>query len=182
MKKNGHWLLITMFLIFTGCATTVPVYTSKPAKHAFQDDVFVGELEPQLAVGKNYFDSFRFVLTNKSDTDLQIDWKNTFYLHNGKKFGRWGSENWTVEQLLEKEQQPVDPLITVAPGTTLSRIIFPLRLVARSTLAEKTGDDAKISRGIIPEGESGILLTVRQGDREIQEELEFSITVTQMRQ
>jgi hypothetical protein len=179
MKKNGHWLLITMFLIFTGCAT-VPVYTSKPATHTFQNDVFVGELEPQLASGKDYFDSFRFVFTNTSKADLHIDWENTFYIHNGKKFGGWGAEGWTIEQLLEKEKFPPEPLITVAPGNTLSRIIFPLRLIARSTLAEKTGDDAKISRGIIPEGECGMLLTIRQGDREIREELKFRITITQM--
>jgi hypothetical protein len=177
MIKNGHWHLMVMFFIFTGCAT-VPVYTSNPATHTFQNDVFVGELEPILASGKHYFDSFRFVLTNTSNTDLQIDWQNTFYLHNGEKFGRWGAENLTIEELQEKEDLP---LITVAPGNTLSRIIFPLRLIARSTLAEKTGDDAKISRGIIPEGESGILLTVRQGGREIREELKFRITITQMK-
>ena len=178
MIKNGHWRLMAMFLIFTGCAT-VPVYTSNPATHTFQNDVFVGELEPQLASGKNYFDSFRYVFTNISNTDLQIDWQNTFYLHNGEKFGRWGVDELTIEQLQEKEELP---LVTVAPGNTLSGLIFPLRLSARSTLAEKTGDDAKISRGIIPEGESGMLLTVRQGGREIREELKFSITISQMRE
>jgi hypothetical protein len=179
MIKNGLWRLIIMFFIFTGCAT-VPVYTSNPATHTFQNDVFVGELEPQLASGKDYFDSFRFVFTNTSNADLHIDWENTFYIHNGEKFGPWGAEGWTIDQLLEKEKLPPESLITVAPGNTLSRIIFPLRLFARSSLAEKTGDDAKVSRGIIPEGESGMLLTVRQGDREIREELKFRITITQM--
>ena len=178
MIKNGHWRLMVMFLIFTGCATaTVPVYTSNPATHTFQNDVFVGELEPRLASGKHYFDSFRFVFTNKSSTDLQIDWQNTFYLHNGKKFGRWGAEGWTIEQLKEREEQP---LVTVSPGNTLSGLIFPLELMARSRVADvDRGDDS--FRGIIPEGESGMLLTVRQGGREIREELNFRITTTQMR-
>ena len=180
MIKNRYWRLIVMFLIFTGCAsttTTVPEYTSNPATHTFQSDVLAGELKPQLAPGKNYFDSFHYKFTNISNTDLQIDWQNTFYLHNGKKFGRWGMDDLTIEELQEKKKLPI---VTVAPGNSLSGLIFPLRLIARSTLAEKTGDDPKISRGIIPEGESGMLLTVRQGGREIREELEFKISITQM--
>jgi hypothetical protein len=171
-----------MFLIFTGCATTlstVPVYTSNPATHTFQNDVIAGELKPQLAPGKNYFDSFRYEFTNVSNTDLQIDWQNTFYLQNGNEFGRWGMDDLTIEELSEKKELP---LVTVAPGNTLSGLIFPLRLIARSTLAQKTGDRPVISRGIIPEGESGMLLTVRQGGREIREELKFRITITQMRE
>jgi hypothetical protein len=177
MIKNGHWHLMVIFLIFTGCAT-VPVYTSNPATHTFQNDVIVGELEPILASGKHYFDSFRFVLTNRSNTDLQIDWQNSFYLLNGKKFGRWGTEDLTVEDLQRKEKPP---LVTVAPGNTVSGLIFPLQLIARSSLSQKTGSAPTISRGIIPEGESGLLLTVRQGGREIREELNFRIKVTQMK-
>ncbi len=182
MIKNGHWFLMVMFLISTGCATTsptVPVYTSNPATHTFQNDVFAGELKPQLAPGKNYFDSFRYEFTNVSNTDLQIDWQNTLYLQNGIEFGRWGMDDLTMEELSEKKELP---LVTVAPGNTLSGLIFPLRLIARSTLAEVDGTDSKISRGIIPEGESGMLLTVRQGGREIQEEMKFKIGINQKRE
>jgi hypothetical protein len=179
MIKDGHWRLMFLFLIFTGCATaTAPVYTSNPASHTFQNDVFAGEMEPQLAPGKDYFDSFRLVFTNKTNTDLQIDWQNSFYLLNGKKFGRWGTEDLTVEDLQRKEKPP---LVTVAPGNTVSGLIFPLQLIARSSLSQKTGSAPTISRGIIPEGESGLLLTVRQGGREIREELNFRIKVTQMK-
>jgi hypothetical protein len=180
MIKIRYWRLVVMFLIFTGCAsttTTVPVYTSNPATHTFQNDVLAGELKPQLAPGKNYFDSFRYEFTNISNTDLQIDWQNTFYLHNGNKFGRWGKDDLTIDELQEKKKLP---LVTVAPGNSLSGLIFPLRMIARGTLAEVTDNDPKISRGIIPEGESGMLLTVRQGGREIREELEFRISITQM--
>ena len=179
MIKNRYWRLIVMFLIFTGCAstaTTVPVYTSNPATHTFQNDVLAGELKPQLAPGKNYFDSFHYEFTNISTTDLQIDWQNTFYLHNGKKFGRWGKDDLTIEELSEKKELP---LVTVAPGDSLSGLIFPLGLIARSTLAEVERNKPKVSRGIIPEGESGMLLTVRQGGREIQEEMKFRITISQ---
>jgi hypothetical protein len=147
-----------------------------PTAHTFRNDVLAGELKPQLAPGKNYFDSFLYEFTNVSDTDLQIDWQNTLYLQNGKEFGRWGMDDLTIEELSEKKELPI---VTVAPGNTLSGLIFPLRLIAMSTLAQKTGDKPVISRGIIPEGESGMLLTVRQDGREIQEEMKFKIAITQ---
>ena len=35
---------------------------------------------------------------------LMLDWQNTFYLKNGKRFGRWGWKGMTLEQLQELEK------------------------------------------------------------------------------
>ncbi len=182
MKKKWYWRLMVVFLFLTGCAT-VPVYTSDPTTQTVENDLFVMELEPHLAPGKNYFDSFRYVFVNKSDTNLEIDWQNTFYLKNGARFGRWAKDELTIEDIQEKREQP---RVEVAPGNTLSGLIYPMKLIAkRSTTALVPTDIARDEpfkrRGIIPESDSGMLLTVRQGDRVIREKLTCRITITEMR-
>jgi hypothetical protein len=155
----------------------VPVYTSNPTTQKVENDLFEVELEPHLASGKNYFNSFRYVFVNKSDKDLVLDWEKTFYLKNGKRFGHWGWKGMNIEQLKEVEAQP---LITISPGDTISDLIFPLRMVARRNYTEIARDEPKVDLGIIPESESGMLLTVRQGGKEIRETLICTITISHM--
>ncbi|MGD9287092.1 MAG: hypothetical protein PVG74_05715 [Desulfobacterales bacterium] len=182
MKKIWYWGLIVVFLFLTGCAT-VPVYTSDPTTQTVENDLFVMELEPHLAPGKSYFDSFRYIFWNKSNTILEIDWQNTFYLKNGVSFGRWAKDELTIEDIQEEREQP---RIEVAPGNTLSGLIYPMKLIAKRSptlvsLTDMTRDEPFKTRGIIPESESGMLLTVRQGDRLIREKLICRITITYMR-
>ena len=176
MMTHGYCRLMVIFLILTGCAT-VPVYTSEPTTQTVQNDFFLVELEPHLASGKNYFESFRYVFVNKSNTDLMLDWQNTFYLKNGKRFGRWGWKGMTLEQLQELEKQPQ---FTVAPGDTISGLIFPLSMVAKRGFTEIQRDEPTARYGIIPESESGMLLTVRQGERVFREKLICRISVSHM--
>ena len=176
MKKNQHWCLVCIFWALTGCAT-VPVYTSDPTTAAVENAIFTVELEPHLKSGTNYFDSFRYVLVNKSDTDLILDWQNTFYLKNGTRFGHWGWKGMTLEQLQDLVDQSQ---ITIESGDTLSGLIFPLRMIARRSFTEVSRDEPALSPGIIPESESGMLLTVRQGERVFREKLICRISVTHM--
>jgi hypothetical protein len=176
MKKNWYWRSMVIFLVFTGCAT-VPVFTSDPTTQSVENELFVVELEPHLASGRSFFNSFRYVFVNKSDTDLELDWQNTFYLKNGVRFGRWGMKGMTLEQLRELEKQP---LITIAPGDTLSGLIFPLSLIAKRSRTAISRDEPTVSPGIIPESESGMDLTVLQGDRVIREKLICRIAVSHM--
>ncbi len=177
MTKNGYWCLMAIFLLLTGCAT-VPVYTSDPATQTAENELFVVELEPHLKSGTSYFDSFRYVFVNKTSTDLVIDWDNTFFLKNGARFGHWGWKGMTVEQYQDVVDQPQ---ITVKGGDTLSGLIFPLNLMAKRNLLEVSRDEPAPRPGIIPESESGMLLTVRQGDRVIRERLLCRISISHMR-
>ena len=176
MKKNWHWCVMVIFWVFIGCAT-VPVYTSDPTTATVENEFFMVESEPHLKSGKNYFDSFRYVLVNKSNMDLMLDWQSTFYLKNGKRFGRWGWKGMTLEQLQELEELPQ---ITVEPGNTISGLIFPLSMVAKRGFIEIQRDEPTARYGIIPESESGMLLTVRQGERVFREKLICRISVSHM--
>ena len=178
MKNKWHWCLAITFLVFTGCAT-VPVYTSDPTTQMVENELFTVELEPHLASGKSYFDSFRYVFVNKSDRILEIDWQNTFFLKNGVRFGRWGMEEFTVDQL---EENRAHPRIAVAPGETTSGLIFPLKLIAKRNWTDISRDEIAKQVGIIPESESGMLLTVRDGDRVIREKLVCRISISKMRE
>ncbi len=176
MKKNWHWCVMVIFWVFIGCAT-VPVYTSDPTTATVENEFFLVELEPHLKSGTNYFDSFRYVLVNKSDTDLILDWQNTFYLKNGARFGHWGWKGMSPEQLQDLVDQPQ---ITIEAGDTLSGLIFPLKMIAKRNITEVSRDEPAPRPGIIPESESGMLLTVRQGERVFREKLICRISVTHM--
>ena len=176
MMTHGYRRLVVIFLVLTGCAT-VPVYTSDPTTATVENETFTVELEPHLKSGTNYFDSFRYVLVNNSDRDLIIDWQKTFYLKNGARFGHWGWKGMSLEQLQDLVDQPQ---ITIEAGDTLSGLIFPLKMIAKRSVTEVSRDEPAPRPGIIPESESGMLLTVRQGERVFREKLICRISVSHM--
>ncbi len=83
----------------------------------------------------------------------------------------------TLEQLQELAKQPQ---ITVEPGDTLSVLIFPLSMVAKRGFTEIQRDEPTARYGIIPDSESGMLLTVRQAERVFREKLICRISVSHM--
>ena len=130
MKIRVMCLLVAFLILFAGCST-VKVYHSNPPTQLASNDYFDVEFEPQLARNYHYFNSFRFVLTNKTDKDLTLDWSKTYYLQGGKKFGQWGWEEMTFEELKQTEAQPQ---ITIGSREMLTDVIFPLRLVGKKRL------------------------------------------------
>jgi hypothetical protein len=65
------------------------------------------------------------------------------------------------------------PFIPLAPGDTITRVIFPKKLVARASAMSKGG--VQYTQGALPEGENGILLSVRQNGKVIREKMVVSI-------
>lgn len=74
MKKQILLAVIVFCLVFAlvGCAGA-EVYTSNPRVQIVSNEYFTAELEPQLKPGQNFFATFRFVLTNRTTKELQID-------------------------------------------------------------------------------------------------------------
>jgi hypothetical protein len=64
----------------------------------------------------------------------------------------------------------------IPSGQSFSREISPLKLIAREPLAGKGRNAGKITPGLIPNGESGILLFVKQNDTPIKEKMAVKIT------
>ena len=72
-----------MVLVFTaGCAASGSVYQSSPKLQGTGTASFEATLEPLRAEGYDYYNSFRFGFTNKTDKDLVIVWSESYYLHN----------------------------------------------------------------------------------------------------
>ena len=186
MNKRGNQIEIKVFgpilillVILAGCAQ-VRVYSSNPSSQSVSNDYFEAEFEPQLAEGKHFFNAFRLVITNKTDKDLILDWSKTYYLLNGRRNGQFGWEEMTFEELRGVRSQP---LVTIDPDNTLSNVVFPLKLLAweeytrGGTRTRDSKPEESFRPGVIPEGENGISLYIKQGGKVIQEKLTFNITL-----
>jgi hypothetical protein len=171
MNKQSLWSVIVACLVFAlaSCAG-VEVYSSNPEVQRVSNDYFTAKLEPQLKPGQSFFTTFRFVLNNKTNNELKIDWENTYYLLNGRRNGRFLWEGVTWDGL---KQMRSNPLIPLAPGDSITGVIFPEKLVGRASAMDRGG--VQYTQGPLPEGENGILLIVRQNGMVIREKMVVSI-------
>ena len=176
MKKAILLGACMVLLISAGCAQQ-QIYRSSPEVRIVSTHLFDVQLEPVRAEGYNYYNGFRFVFVNKSAQDLVIDWAETFYLQNGRRYGRFGWEGLTFKQLKELKEEPE---ITVAAGRTITAILFPLKLVGWRQEAVRKKDEsveAGFTRGMLPAGKNGISLAVRQGGKPIRKDVVVTITL-----
>ena len=176
MKIKLMCIMAIFLFVIAGCST-VKVYQSNPPTKLASNDYFDVEFEPQLAAGHHYFNSFRFVLTNKTDKDLILDWSKTYYLQNAKRFGQWGWEEMTFEDLKEVKDQP---LITIEAGDMLTDVIFPINLIGWQKQQERITGSKKEDRfvlGVVPEGQNGIELSIKQNGKIIRQKVNVMVSV-----
>ena len=161
--------LISLQVIFSGCAPT-KIWISQPAAYTVANQHYEAELEP-LKSGNNYFNSFRLTITNKTEKDLTVDWNKTLYLYNDKAYGRF------VFAGVNKDNVHNLPPDFVPAGSTLTKIISPLKMIAWKPIKTRHVDTVGFSRGPIPEGENGIFLVVSQDGNEIRAKITLTISV-----
>jgi phospholipid-binding lipoprotein MlaA len=152
--------------VFPEKAPPVAVYSSQPEIQKVSNDYFTAEFEPQLKEGQGFFSAFRFVLTNKTNQELSLDWENSYYLFNGRRNSLCLWEGVTWDSLKEIRSQS---LVPVAPGSTFTKVIFPAALVGRASATTPGG--VQYIQGALPEGENGIALVVRQNGKVITEKI-----------
>lgn len=162
---------LTGFLI--GCAT-VKTWSSDPSVQTISNDTFEASFKPLLKEGERFYDRFQLRLKNKTDGPLVVDWQKSRYIQDGRENGRFVFEGVTPENV---DSLPPD---TVAPGAELTKTIAPERLLGIDRLRSRAlqPGESIFSAGIIPAGEHGILLTVKQGQKTISEKILLNITVT----
>jgi len=80
------------------------------------------------------------------------------------------------DQNAKTEPSPFS-LDVISAGKTFSKVISPYKLLARAPIRDrgKTGSEAGIHPGILPNGENGILLVVRQSGKEIVDKMMVTI-------
>ena len=156
--------------IATGCAPTL-ISISTPEIQTVENSYYTTQFEP-LAEDKNYFDSFRLKVVNKTRKDLEIDWNKTRYIYNGRDIGVFvfkGIEPENIKSL-------TIPPDTIPAGQSFTKDISPFKLLAREPLTGKGAKAGKITTGPIPNGENGIFLFIRQNGNTIKEKMAVKIT------
>ena len=164
MNISEKFVLVLMICfalaIGAGCATP-KVWVSNPSIQNAVNDYYDANLEP-LTQDNEFFVSFLFSVTNRTDKNLEIDWNKTRYIHNNKNRGVFVFKGIEPEDI-KNSSVPFD---IIPPGGSFSKRISPYKLIARAPLRENEKDSG-INPGILPTGENGILLVVRQNSKEI---------------
>jgi hypothetical protein len=169
-------ICIVTLTMAAGCAPTL-VSISTPQIQTVDNSHYTAHFEP-LADGKNYFDSFRLKVMNKTRKDLEIDWNKTRYLYNGRDIGVFVFKGIQPENI----KNSTIPPDTVSAGQSFTKDITPLKLLAREPLTGKGAKAGKITSGPIPTGESGIFLFIRQNGNTIKEKIAVKITEQRVQQ
>ena len=159
MYKNLLWGVALISLIMIGCAKE-QIYSSVPSMQTVSTSTFEVKLEPLRAEGYSYYNKFRYQFINKTDGDLIIDWSETFYLLNGKKYGHFGWVGLTFDELREVKEQPD---ITIPAGKTDETVLFPIKLIGwreEGVRMKATTPEAGFTNTPLPEGENGMSIAV----------------------
>ncbi|MBW1798362.1 MAG: hypothetical protein JRJ21_08170 [Deltaproteobacteria bacterium] len=151
-----------------GCAPTL-VSVSNPEIQTAGNPYYDARLEP-LSRGRNFFVVFRLTVTNRTDKNLEIDWNKTRYVYNGSSRGVFVFKGIKPEDI---KNLTIPPDIIPARGT-FSKEISPYRLIARAPIREGSSERG-IYSGLLPKGENGIRLLVRQNGKEIVEQITVNI-------
>jgi hypothetical protein len=175
MFKKLFWGMILISLVMAGCAKE-QIYQSSPAMQIVSTQHYEVKLEPMRAEGYNYFNQFRYKFTNKTSGDLTIDWSETYYLQNGKRYGHFGWVGLTFEELRGLKEEPD---ITVGPGQTDSAVLFPMKLIGwkeEGVKMKATTPEAGFTNGVIPAGENGMSIAVLQDGKVLRKRILVTIT------
>lgn len=161
-------VMCALFLTF-GCAPTA-TWVSRPLVQTGENANFKTEIEP-LKMEYTFYVAFKLVVTNKTDKPMEVDWAKTTYLHDGKAEGTFAFKGMRAK---EAKTPPPD---VVAAGATLTKVICPLSLIAYARLLDTSVDPGErgISCGMLPQGENGVRLVIRQDGREMEENLAVKI-------
>jgi hypothetical protein len=176
MKKLSMWVISFVLLVSVGCAKE-QIYQSSPPMQTVSTQHYEVKLKPLRAEGYNYYNKFRYQFTNRTNGDLTIDWSETFYLRNGKKYGHFGWIGLTFEELRGIKEQPN---ITIAPGEMDSIEIFPLKLLGwkeEGVRMKATTPEAGFTITPLPEGENGMSIAVLKDGKLLRKKILVKITL-----
>ena len=176
MKKRIALAIAIFALVLAGCAKE-QIYSSSPPMKTVSNDLYEATLEPLKAERYNYYNSFRFVFTNKTSQDLIIEWSDTFYLQNKRKYGLFGWEGLTFEELRGLKEEPD---LAVAGGRTETTVLFPLKLIGwkeEGVRIKSNKPEAGFTLGVITPGENGMSLAVRQDEKLVREKILVTIAL-----
>jgi hypothetical protein len=161
--------LILPAIILTGCATAVQTWTPPN----FKQDLQIVEATVAPACGNIGCYGFAIALTNKTDKPIEIDWNRSYYTQGGQTNGGLMNEGVIIAQ-----RNMLRPPDVIFPNGVYLKTVWPSNYMFLS--AGLTTIDW-ISQ-MLPEGQQGIYLTLKQGDHEeyLRAEMFMRITYTNL--
>ena len=169
MRKNAGLILSFLLVFVMGCAPGLTIsWKSSPEIQKTSSDCCEAQLEPVTTGKSPFFDSFRLMVTNRTDKDLEIDWNRTRYVESGIRHGGFVWQGIDPDQVRDASVPPD----IISPGNTFSRIIFPHKKLAYAPGYQRGW---KLQGGLLPEGENGIDLVVKQNGRVIRHRITVRI-------
>jgi hypothetical protein len=175
MNQRILWCIALISLVLVG-HVKAQSYTSSPPVQRVGTSHFQLVLEPLKAEGYDYYNRFRYELTNNTRGDLVIDWSKSYYLRNGKRFGNFGWEGLTFEQLRGIK---AEPLVTIGPDKKDAIEIFPLELVGwreEGVRMKSNKPEAGFTLTPLPDGENGLSIAVLKDGKVLRKSIIVNIT------
>ena len=171
MAKRAVLFIILLLLMLTGCAQK-KIWTSRPGVQTADSQYCKIQFKP-LKENNTFFVWFRLTVTNETGRGIEIDWNKTRYIYNGRNMGVFVFEGINPEDV---KNLTIPPEI-VPGGQTFSRDIAPFKLVAWAPIRDRSVaiGKSRITPGLIPAGENGIYLVIRQDGQEVREKIEVNI-------
>ncbi len=176
MKSITGCLIGIVVIVVASCApSAVSVndeWTSSPAVRTVSNAHYEARLEP-LKGNKPFYIAFRLTVINKTGAELEIDWNKTRWIHDGRNQGAMVFKGIEPEAF-KFSTVPPD---FVKPEDAFMREIMPYKLVAWAPLRDQnlSAGQRGLRPGMIPPGNNGIILVVRQKGRPIFEEMTVDI-------
>ena len=175
----GRFISFTVVLIAlaaAGCSGVPSAYRgtwhADPQWLEVDNAICKVRITPQKG-GKAYFAFFLLSLENKSDAELTVDWNESRYLYGGKAQGMLVFEGVDPKAV----KNGTVPLETVAPGSRLTRELMPARLIAWTPIRDNTANARAITPGMLPAGENGVRLSLRQANARVTIPLSVLLTL-----
>ncbi len=163
-----------ILLMVGGCAATIvsTIYTSSPEVQILSRPDYDIRFQP-VNDGQDFFSLFKLDVTNKTDTDLEIDWNMSKYIQDGKNRGGFISEETQPEDI----KNGTIPNALIPRNGRLSIVIAPQQLIAMAPMGDRSVKAGKsgFSGGVLPDGVNGILLVILQDGYSVKEKLAVTI-------
>ena len=159
-------------IVGPGCAPAKKVWLSKPMFQSAHNAYYNARIEP-LTRDHDFFVTFRLTVSNTTDKNIEIDWNKTRYIHDDRNLGGFVFKYIKPEDV----KNSTIPSDTILAGGFFSREIMPYKLLGRAPIRDRSNGvyESGIQPGILPNGENGILLVVRQDGKEIVEKITLNI-------
>jgi len=154
-------IFIGLVMFISACASK-PLWKSDPHLQQASNDYYDATISPIYIF--NAYKGFILNIHNKTIDSITVDWRNTFYVHNGKKQGGF----WFEGIPYGEKKKPVSP--DIIAGVIFTKEIYPADLTTLSQIAGAyVHEDMK-------SGENGVHLTVLVEGKPITETLTLTFS------